>query len=79
MNSNSYGTVNIDLRNAFVEVIKKIFIKKIDRNTENNETSLEAFLVCELIPIEKNSGLPPTGVGVLQKIAASYDRKFFER
>ena len=41
--SNNYGTVNTDLRKAFTEVIKTICTKKIEINTENNTTSLEAF------------------------------------
>ena len=68
--SNNYGTVNTDLRKAFAEVIKTICTKKIEINTENNTTSLEAFLACRLIPLDKNPGLRPIGVGeVLRRIA----------
>ena len=37
--SNSYGTVNMDLWRAFVEVIKKIRIKKIEIHAEINVSS----------------------------------------
>lgn len=38
--SNTYGTVNIYLRKAFAEVIKKICIKKIEINVETIEASI---------------------------------------
>ena len=46
--SSSYGTGNIDLGKAFAKVIKTICIKKIEVNSETNETSLETFLACTL-------------------------------
>ena len=70
--SNNYGTVNTDLRKAFAEVIKIICTKKIEINTETNTTSLEAFLACRLIPLDRNPGLRPIGVGeVLRRIAGN--------
>ena len=36
----------------------KIFaLKKIEMNAETNKTSLDAFLRCRLIPLDKNLGL----------------------
>ena len=70
MASNSYGTGDIDLRKAFAEIVKKICIKKTEINVETIETSLEAFLACRLIPLDKNPGLRPIGIGkVLRRIA----------
>ena len=70
MASNSYGTGDINLRKAFAEIVKKICIKKTEINVETIETSLEAFLACRLIPLDKNPGLRPIGIGkVLRRIA----------
>ena len=55
--SKSYGTINVDLRRAFANVIKKIFTEKLTVNTTKDETSLDAFLACRLIPLDKNPGL----------------------
>ena len=68
--SKSYGTINIDLRRAFVNVIKKICTEKLPVDTTKDETPLEAFLACRLIPLDKNPGLRSIGAGeVLQRIA----------
>ena len=68
MASNHYGTVSSDLRKAFAEMIKKLCTYKEDHN--NGCTSVEAFLACRLIPLDKNPGLRPIGVGeVLRRIA----------
>ena len=66
--SNNFGSASQDLRKAFAEMIKKICTQKIE--TENDATALEAFLACRLIPLDKNPGLRPIGVGeVLHRIA----------
>lgn len=36
---------------------------KLGVNKKKWETSLEAFLVCRLIPVNKNPGLGPAGTG----------------
>ena len=55
--SKSYGTINADLRRAFVNLIKNICTEKLPVDTTKNETQLEAFLVSRLIPLDKNPGL----------------------
>ena len=52
-----FGKSSIDLYRAFAEVIKEIY------SIENQSASLEAFLACWLIPLDKNPGLRPTGIG----------------
>lgn len=49
----------------------KIFaLKKIEMNAETNKTSLDAFLRCRLIPLDKNLGLRTIGIkDVLRRIA----------
>ena len=61
--SNTFGT---DLLKSIADFIKKLCSKKI--SPENK--SLEAFIACRLIPLNKNPGLRPIGVGeVLRRIA----------
>ena len=57
--SNSFGTASSDLRKSIADFIKKLSSKRI--NFEN--ISLEAFIACRLIPLNKNPGLRPIGVG----------------
>ena len=62
--SNQFGTTNCDLRKTFAEVIKKLCTEIDENNT------IEAFLANRLIPLDKNPGLRPIGVGeVLRRIA----------
>ena len=62
--SNQFGDNTGDLCKTFSEVIKKLC------TVENQSTSLEAFLGNQLIPLDKNPGLRPIGVGeVLRRIA----------
>ena len=68
--SKSYRTINADLRRAFANVIKKICTEKLPVDTTKDETPLEAYLACKLIPFDKNPGLHPIGVDeVLRRIA----------
>ena len=67
---NSYGTINADLRRAFANVTKKICTEKLPIDTTKDETPLQAFLIHRLIPLDKNPGMQPIGVGkVLRRIA----------
>ena len=55
--SNQFGATNCDLRKTFAEVIKKLYTEVDENNT------IEAFLANRLIPLDKNPGLIPIGVG----------------
>ena len=65
LTSNQFGNSSNDLCKTFTEVIKKLC------TTEDLSSSLETFLACRLISLDKNPGLRPTGIGeVLQRIAS---------
>ena len=59
----SYGTINADLRREFVNAIKEICTEKLPVDTTKDETSIEGFLACRLILLDKSPGLRPIGVG----------------
>ena len=66
--SSVYGTCNSDLRKTIADMIKKLCSDII--TVENGCSSLEAFVACRMIPLNKNPGLRPIGVGeVLRRIA----------
>ena len=54
---NNFGDTNVDLRKAIANFIKKICIEEI------YTTSIETFVACRLITLDKNPGLRPIGVG----------------
>ena len=63
LTSKSFGKSNDDLCTALARMSKKLC-----SSTENSD-SLEAFLACRLIPLDKNPGLRPIGIGeVLRRI-----------
>ena len=67
--SSMFGTTNGDLRKALAEMIKRLCIEELPCDS-NNTTSVEAFIACRMIPLNKNPGLRPIGVGeVLRRIA----------
>ena len=55
--SKNYRTINTDLRRTFDNAIKQIYTEKLPVDTTKDETPLEAFLACRLIPFDKNLGL----------------------
>ena len=55
--SNNFGDANVDLRETIAYFIKKICTVKV------SAVSTEAFVACRLIPLDKNPGLRPRGVG----------------
>ena len=62
--SKCYGDAGRDLRKAFAKTIKTLCTK------DDKENTLEAFLACRLVPLDKRPGLRPIGVGeVLRRIA----------
>ena len=62
--SNQFRDSTDDLCKTFAEVIKKLC------TVENQSTSLQAFLANRLIPLGKNPGLRPIGVGeVLRRVS----------
>ena len=64
LTSNSFGTASSDLRKSVAD-----FIKKLSKKTNSENKSLETFIACRLIPINKNPGLIAIGVGeVLRRI-----------
>ena len=65
--SNNFGKPPSDLCQTLAKVTKKLC-------TEELPTSLEGFLACRLIPLNKNPGLRPIGVG---KVIRRIIRKVF--
>ena len=57
MITKQFGTSLINLFKAIAEVIKKLC------KTDNLSPSLEPFLACCLIPLDKNASLHPYGIG----------------
>ncbi|XP_066911371.1 uncharacterized protein [Clytia hemisphaerica] len=63
LTSKSFGKSSDDLCTALADMCKKLCI------TDHDPNSLEAFLACRLIPLDKNPGLRPIGIGeVLRRI-----------
>ena len=61
--SNNFGDANVNLRKAIAIFIKKICTEKV------SAVSIEAFVAYWLIPLDKNPGLRPIGVGeILRRI-----------
>ena len=61
LTSKSFGTASVDLRKTIAEITKRLCCEK--------EDNLEALLACKLIPLDKNPGLRPIGVGeILRRI-----------
>ena len=70
--SRMYSGASDDLRKELAKFIKQLCTEKIhlEYSESNITSSLEAFLACRLIPLDKNPGLRPIGVGeVLRRIA----------
>ena len=62
-----FGSCTSDLCKAIADFIKHICINEIE--FQNNTTSLETFIASRPVPLDKNPGLRPIGVGeVLQRI-----------
>ena len=80
LTSNSYSSVNIDLRKAFTKVLKTICIKKNEMIAETNELLIKAFLACRLILLDKSLALKPAGKGeAVQKISGNLVMKMVKK
>eukprot|EP00111_Clytia_hemisphaerica_P004992 TCONS_00014349-protein len=65
--SRNYGTVGSDLRTSLANMLKILCQTPLDPNSE--ERDKEAFLACRLVPLDKNPGVRPIGIGeVLRRI-----------
>ena len=65
LTSRSFGTASFELRKTFA-----LFVKRLCLEFCKNAESLESFIACRLIPLDKRSGLRPIGVGeVLRRTA----------
>ena len=65
LTSRAFGTAILDLRKTFAQLIKKLCVEELE-----SPSSLESFVACRLIPLDRKPGLRPVGVGeVLQRIA----------
>ena len=63
------------MRKTFAQLIKRLCIEELETTT-----SLEAFTVCRLIPLDKKPGLRPIGVGeVLRRIAGKVIMMIFKK
>ena len=71
--SRNFGQASEELRNELSIAIKQMCTEKVDTTEDVNgekTSSLESFLACRLIPLDKCPGLRPIGVGeVLRRIA----------
>ena len=63
--SSCFGDSSADLFRAIASITRKLRSEKLDAS------SLEAFLACRLIPLDKNPGLRPTVDGTLRRIAGT--------
>ena len=64
LTSCAFGTATLDLRKIFAQLIKKLCVEELE-----SPSSFESFVVCRLIPLDRQPGLRPIGVGeVLRRI-----------
>ena len=65
LTSRAFGTATLDLCRTFAQLIKKLCVEELE-----SPSSLESFVACRLIPLDRKPGLIPIGVGeVLRRIA----------
>ena len=64
--SKNYGKTGTELRSSLARFAKKLCTKEIDHM---NDESLEAYVACRLIPLDKKPGVRPIGVSeVLRRL-----------
>ena len=52
LTSRAFGITTLDLRKTFAQLIKKLCVEELE-----SLSSLESFLACRLIPLDKKPGL----------------------
>ena len=81
--SRRFGICTEELRTELASATRQMCIEKVElvqTEDESPTSSLEAFLACRLIPLNKNPGLPPIGVGeVLRRIVGKVVMKVCRR
>ena len=79
--SQRFGVCSVELRTELALASKQMCTEKVEIDHTEGESptsSLEAFLACRLIPLDKNPGLRPIGVGeVLRRIVGKVVMKVF--
>ena len=74
LTSRVYGLAGEDLRKAIASFARKICTTTIE------DSSLEAYLACRLIPLDKNPGIRPIGVGeILRRIVGKMITAFAKK
>ena len=74
----AFGTAPVALRKTFAQLINKLCVEELE-----SKSSMESFVACRLIPLDKKPGLRPeytqcwTGC-TSQSCCARYKRYFFE-
>ena len=58
LTSLAFGTAKVDLHKTFAQIIKKLCVEEYE-----STSSLESFVTCRLIPLDKKPGLRPISVG----------------
>ena len=70
MVSNQFGSSPLELQTSIANFVKRLCNTNIHLSNSDTDNSLEAFTASRLIPLNKNPGVRPVGVGeVLRGIA----------
>ena len=70
LGSRKYEKASDDLREAIANMTKLLCIEDIQitsKEGSNKTSSIEALIACRLIPLNKNPGLRPIGIGEILK------------
>jgi hypothetical protein len=63
--SKNYGKTGLELRSTLARFARKLCINELEYKTNK---SLEAYVACRLIPLDKKPGVRPIGVGEVLRI-----------